>query len=55
VSKRRTWRKLPLAVDEATGESLCEVVTGNECHDSEVLGELLDAIEDPIEQVDYAC
>ena len=52
VSKRRTWRKLHLAVDEATGEILSEVVTGNDCYDSEVLGELLDEIEDPIEQVD---
>lgn len=52
VSKRRTWRKLHLAVDESTGEILSEVVTGNDCYDSEVLGELLDAIEDLIEQVD---
>lgn len=44
VSKRRTWRKLHLAVDEATGEILSGVVTNNSCHDSEVLGELLDDI-----------
>ena len=52
VSKRRTWRKLHLAVDEATGEILSSVVTDNRCHDSEVLGELLDEIDDPISQVD---
>lgn len=52
VSKRRTWRKLHLAVDEATGEILSSVVTDNSCHDSEVLGELLDEIDDPISQVD---
>ncbi|NEP19782.1 MAG: IS5 family transposase, partial [Leptolyngbya sp. SIO4C1] len=52
VSKRRTWRKLHLAVDESSGEILSAVVTGNECHDSEVLGELLDEIEHPISQVD---
>jgi len=52
ISKRRTWRKLHLAVDEATGEILSSVVTDNSCHDSEVLGELLDEIEDPISQVD---
>jgi hypothetical protein len=52
VSKRRTWRKLHLAVDEATGEILSAVVTDNSCHDSEVLGELLDDIPDPISQVD---
>jgi hypothetical protein len=52
VSKRRTWRKLHLAVDEATGEILSAVVTDNSCHDSEVLGELLDEIQEPISQVD---
>ena len=52
VSKRRTWRKLHLAVDEATGEILSAVVTDNSCHDSKVLGELLDEIEEPISQVD---
>ena len=34
VSKRHTWRKLHLAVDEATGEILSSVVTDNSCHDS---------------------
>jgi hypothetical protein len=52
VSKRRTWRKLHLAIDEATGEILSSVVTDNRCHDSEVLGELLDEIPAPISQVD---
>jgi len=52
ISKRRTWRKLHLAVDEATGEILSSVVTDSSCHDSEVLGELLDEITDPISQVD---
>ena len=52
ISKRRTWRKLHLAVDESTGEILSGVVTDNSCHDSEVLGELLDEISDPISQVD---
>ena len=52
ISKRRTWRKLHLAVDETTGEILTAVVTDNSCHDGEVLGELLDGIGDPISQVD---
>ena len=52
VSKRRTWRKLHLAVDEATGEILSSIVTENSCHDSEMLGGLLDEIKDPISQVD---
>jgi hypothetical protein len=51
VSKRRTWRKLHLGVDEATGEILAAVVTGNDTHDGEVFGDLLEQIEDDIEQV----
>jgi hypothetical protein len=42
VSKRRTWLKLHLSVDEATGEILSAAVTGNGVHDSEVFEELLD-------------
>ncbi|WP_088889120.1 IS5 family transposase [Leptolyngbya ohadii] len=51
VSKRRTWRKLHLGVDEATGEILAAVVTTNDFHDGEVLNDVLQAIKDPIEQV----
>jgi hypothetical protein len=51
VSKRRTWRKLHLGIDEATGEIIAAVVTTNDVHDGEVLGELLDQIEGEIEQV----
>lgn len=51
VSKRRTWRKLHLGVDEATGEIVAAVVTPNHVHDGEVLGELLEQIEGEIEQV----
>jgi hypothetical protein len=51
ISKRRTWRKLHLGVDEATGEILAAVVTTNAVHDGEVLDELLNQIEDEIEQV----
>jgi IS5 family transposase len=51
VSQRRTWRKLHLGVDEATGEILAAVVTTNDFHDGEVLNDVLQAIEDPIEQV----
>ena len=50
-SKRRTWLKLHLAIDEATGEILAGVVTPNSTGDSEVLGELLDNIEDEISQL----
>jgi Transposase DDE domain len=51
ISKRRTWRKLHLGVDEATGEILAAVVTTNDFHDGEVLNDVLEAIEDPVEQV----
>jgi IS5 family transposase len=51
VSKRRTWRKLHVAVDEASGEILNVTVTTNDFNDGEVLPELLDGIEGEIEQV----
>lgn len=51
VSKRRTWRKLHLGVDEATGEIVAAVVTTNDTHDGEVLGDVLDQVEGEIEQV----
>lgn len=51
VSKRRTWRKLHLGVDEATGEILAAVATTNDFHDGEVLNDVLEAIDTPIEQV----
>ena len=51
ISKRRTWRKLHLAVDEATGEILAAEVSLNDKKDSQLLDPLLDAIEDAIEQV----
>ena len=51
VSKRRTWRKLHLGVDEATGEILAAVATTNDFHDGEVLNDILEQIEGDIEQV----
>ena len=51
VSKRRTWRKLHLGVDESTGEILAAVVSTNDVHDSEVFSDLLEATEADIEQV----
>jgi Transposase DDE domain len=51
VSKRRTWRKMHLGVDEATGEILAVVTTERDVGDCEVLGQLLEAIIDPIQQV----
>jgi transposase len=51
ISKRRTWRKLHLGVDETTGEILGAVVTTNDVHDGEVLEDILEQIEGEIEQV----
>jgi hypothetical protein len=51
ISKRRTWRKLHLGVDEESGEILAAVVSLNATHDGEVLGDLLEQIDGEIEQV----
>jgi len=51
VSKRRTWLKLHLSVDETSGEILSAVVTGNDTHDGEVFEDLLTGLEADIEQV----
>jgi transposase len=50
-SKRRTWRKLHLGVDEATGEIIAAVVSTNDIGDGPVLNDLLEQIEGQIEQV----
>jgi len=50
-SKRRTWRKLHLAVDEATGEILAAVVSTNNVSDDEAFSDLMDSIEGEIEAV----
>ncbi|MEO0537736.1 MAG: IS5 family transposase [Cyanobacteria bacterium P01_A01_bin.123] len=51
VSKRRTWRKLHLGVDEATGEILIAEVSTNDYRDSEILASLLDGVRDEVSQV----
>ncbi|MCF2147136.1 IS5 family transposase [Desmonostoc muscorum LEGE 12446] len=51
VGKRRTWRKLHLGVDEGSGEILAAVVTTNDLADCEVLPDLLEQIDYPIEQL----
>lgn len=50
-SKRRTWRKLHLGVDEASGEILAAVLTTNDIADSAVLGDLLEQVIEPLAQV----
>lgn len=49
-SKRRTWRKLHLCVDEDSGEILSSILTDNTYKDSEVFEELLDEAESDILQ-----
>jgi IS5 family transposase len=50
-SKRRTWRKLHVAVNEATGEIVGAVVSSNDVADSAALPELLEQVEGPISQI----
>jgi hypothetical protein len=50
-SKRRTWRKLHLAVDESTHEIVAVLMTSNDVGDSEVLPCLLDQFKEPIDQL----
>ena len=51
ISKRRTWQKLHLAIDEETGEILVAEVSTNDCHDGDILESLLEIIDGDIEQV----
>jgi Transposase DDE domain len=50
-AKRRTWRKLHLAVDEGSGEILAAVASTNDWGDSEILPDLLEQVDEDIEQV----
>lgn len=50
-SKRRTWRKLHVGMDEATGESLAAVASDKDMADKHVLPDLLAQIEGRIAQV----
>jgi hypothetical protein len=51
VSRRRTWRKLHLGIDERTKEIVAVEVTESRVHDSQPLPALLEQIPDPIDQV----
>jgi hypothetical protein len=50
-SKRRTWRKLHLGVDEATGEIVAAVASEAGVTDDDVVPELVEQIGRPITQV----
>lgn len=47
-SKRRTWRKLHLAVNPETQEIVATVLTENSVHDSKVVDELLEQPDDNV-------
>jgi Transposase DDE domain len=50
-AKRRTWRKLHLAIDAETEQVVAALVTTPDWSDDEVLPELLDQIEEDLEAV----
>jgi IS5 family transposase len=50
-SRRRTWRKLHLGVDEATHELVAVVVSTNSFKDSQILPDLLEQVADQLTQV----
>lgn len=50
-SRRRTWRKLHLGVDEATMEFVAVAITTNDFKDSQLLPDLLEQVEDEVSQV----
>jgi hypothetical protein len=47
-SKRRTWRKFPLAVNAETQEIEAEMLTDNSTDDAAVIGDLLDQTENTV-------
>jgi IS5 family transposase len=50
-TRRRTWRKLHIGVDEATREFMAVVVSTNDFKDSQILPDLLEQVEDELKQV----
>jgi Transposase DDE domain len=48
TSRRRSWRKLHIGVDAATGEIVAATLTTNDVDDASQVGVLLDQIESPI-------
>lgn len=51
ISKRRTWRKLHLQTDQATGEIVVAGVSENSISDDAMFEEMLKANEEEIEQI----
>lgn len=51
TSRRRTWRKVHLACDEATNQVLAVTLTTNDIDDASMLKPLLDELTQPVSQV----
>jgi hypothetical protein len=51
VSKRRTWRKLHLFVDETTNEIIVSGASGNDVSDGEMFVDMIEQTDEEIEQV----
>jgi len=51
AKSRRTWRKLHLAVDAASGMIVAQSLTDQDTDDASQVGPLLDRIDDPIARV----
>jgi hypothetical protein len=51
AKSRRTWRKLHLAVDAASGRIVAQTLADQDVDDPSQVGSLLDQIDDPIVQV----
>jgi hypothetical protein len=50
-SRRRTWRKLHIGVDEATLEFVAVAVSTNSFKDSQLLPDLLEQVDEELSQV----
>lgn len=50
-TRRRTWRKIHVGVDEASGEIVAAGVTTNDYHDSQLLPDLWDPVDEEIAPV----
>lgn len=49
-SKRRSWRKIHIAIDPETGEIVAEESTENDQHDADQVELLIEQVEEPIEK-----
>ena len=50
-TKRRTWRKLHLCVNESNSEIIAASLTDNSCKDNEVFGEIMEGLETEVRKV----